>query len=50
MSDKGKVVEIPKQGSLGILAHGDIGIEAWRKVRGPVKEPQEKSANQKDKK
>lgn len=51
MSAKGKNVEIPVQGNLGILAHGDIAIEAWRKVRGEVKEPIENKENkQKDKK
>lgn len=40
MSVKNKNVEIPVQGNLGILAHGDIAIEAWRKVRGPLKEPE----------
>ncbi|MFT6500721.1 MAG: hypothetical protein ACJASQ_000830 [Crocinitomicaceae bacterium] len=31
---KNKVTyEIPKEGSLGLLAYGDKGLRAWRKVR-----------------
>ncbi len=35
--DKGadiKDIDIPKDGFLGLLAYGDIGIVAWRKARG----------------
>lgn len=38
---KKKVVDIPTSGSLGILAHGDIGLLAWRKVRGELNIPDE---------
>ena len=30
---KGLPFKIPKQGSLGLLAYGDIGLRAWRKVK-----------------
>ena len=33
MTKKEKTVEIPIEGSLGILAHGDIGLLSWRKKR-----------------
>lgn len=33
MNIKNKTVEIPVEGSLGILAYGDIGILSWRKKR-----------------
>ncbi|MPM07121.1 hypothetical protein SDC9_53427 [bioreactor metagenome] len=29
-----KYIDIPKDGFLGLLAYGDIGIVAWRKARG----------------
>lgn len=47
-----KVVDIPVGGSLGILAHGDIGIKAWRKVREAAddkKELEENKENDKNK-
>jgi len=51
MNEKGKSIDIPVQGNLGILAHGDIAIEAWRKVRGPIKYPEVKEKeNKNDKK
>lgn len=28
-----KIYEIPKEGSLGILALGSVGVKAWRKER-----------------
>lgn len=31
MANKNITVEIPVEGSLGILAYGDIGILLWRK-------------------
>lgn len=34
--------KIPKEGSLGLLAAGDKGIRAWRKVRDVNKDKQKK--------
>lgn len=31
-----KHYKIDKQGSLGLLALGDLGLKAWRKVRGKL--------------
>jgi hypothetical protein len=47
MLNKDKKIEIPVQGNLGILAHGDIAIEAWRKVRGAIKEQELKKDDKK---
>ena len=47
MLNKDKKIEIPVQGNLGILAHGDIAIEAWRKVRGTIKEQELKKDDKK---
>lgn len=33
-----KIMEIPVAGALGILAYGDLGLQAWRKVREEAKE------------
>ena len=34
MDDKNNLkVDITKEGSLGLLAIGDIGLRAWRKVK-----------------
>lgn len=33
MANKNITIEIPVEGSLGILAYGDIGILSWRKKR-----------------
>lgn len=35
-------LEIPVEGSLGLLAYGAKGIEAWRKKKQQVKSQQEK--------
>ncbi|GER60670.1 hypothetical protein [Patiriisocius marinus] len=32
----GKKVEITKDGSLGLLALGDVGLRAWREVRNKI--------------
>ena len=32
--EKLKSVQIPKDGFLGLLAYGDVGLVAWRKARG----------------
>lgn len=45
-----KVVDIPVGGSLGILAYGDIGLKAWRKVRDAANDKQELEANKKNEK
>lgn len=36
---------IPVEGSLGLLAYGDIGLRAWREVKKKSKE--EKNTNEK---
>ena len=33
MSDNKSNIDIPAAGSLGLLAYGDLGLEAWRKKR-----------------
>lgn len=33
-----KVFEISKEGSLGLLTYGDIGLREWRKVKKENKE------------
>lgn len=33
--------EITEEGSLGLLAYGDIGLRAWRKVRNEIKKDRE---------
>lgn len=35
-TDTGEVFEIPIQGSLGLLALGDIGLMAWRNKKAEV--------------
>lgn len=45
-----KVVDIPVGGSLGILAHGDIGIRAWRKVREAANDKKESEGNKENEK
>lgn len=42
-----KKYTIDKQGSLGLLALGDVGLKAWRKVRGKL-EPIEIKIEKKD--
>ncbi|WP_160289448.1 hypothetical protein [Psychroserpens mesophilus] len=32
------VFEISKEGSLGLLAYGDIGLREWRKVKKEIRE------------
>ncbi|MEA3452583.1 MAG: hypothetical protein U9Q83_11880 [Bacteroidota bacterium] len=36
--DNGEKFEVPKEGSLGLLAIGYKGIVAWRKAKGKVPE------------
>ena len=31
--------EVTAEGSLGLLALGDVGLKVWREKRGPVKPP-----------
>lgn len=31
-----KEIEIPVEGSLGLLAYGDLGLTAWREVRRKI--------------
>lgn len=38
--DKGYTV--PKEGSLGLLAIGDLGLKSWREARGELKPVKEK--------
>lgn len=40
MEDVNSAVEIAVEGSLGLLAYGDIGLRAWRNVK---KEARKKS-------
>jgi hypothetical protein len=40
-SSKGAVYQIPVKGSLGLLATGDKGLRAWRKVRDQNKNKKE---------
>lgn len=50
MANKNITVEIPVEGSLGILAYGDIGILLWRKKRTlelKKKTPKKKKENAK---
>ena len=35
---------IPKEGSLGLLALGDVGLRAWRKVKQELEDSNEKEA------
>ena len=44
MSDEKKVYNLTPEGSLGILALGDVGIEKWREVIAQ-KEKEEDSNN-----
>jgi len=47
----GDVYEIPVEGSLGLLAVGYRGVQAWRKVRNEaIRKEKEKKAEQNDKK
>lgn len=51
MKDK-KVIEMPPEGSLGVLALGDIGIKLWREAREKavkVKKNKEKDGKEADK-
>lgn len=50
IEENGKKVklEIPPSGMLGLLAYGDIGLRAWRKVRQQEKDKRlaEKTKNE----
>ena len=37
MSENKKEYKITPEGSLGLLALGDIGLKKWREVRGELK-------------
>lgn len=50
MDKENKEVPIPVSGSLGILAYGDIGLKAWRKVRDEAKSKEKKENNKKNEK
>ncbi|MFD2542379.1 hypothetical protein ACFSSB_08615 [Lacinutrix gracilariae] len=39
--------KIPKEGSLGLLAFGDIGLREWRKVKSKMNKNNENSNGQK---
>ena len=39
MKDK-KVIKMPPEGSLGVLALGDIGVKLWREARQKAKQDQ----------
>lgn len=44
-----KDIDIPKDGFLGLLAYGDLGIVAWRKARGYTIKPAEQIQEEKKK-
>jgi len=48
MSDQEKEYKITEEGSLGLLALGDVGIEKWREVR--AKSEAEREAQKDDSK
>lgn len=37
-TDEGEKFEVPPQGSLGLLALGDVGVIAWRQAREKVRQ------------
>lgn len=43
MKDK-KVIEMPPEGSLGVLALGDIGIKLWREAREKARKERKNKA------
>lgn len=52
-TDKGASFDVPPQGSLGLLALGDIGLMAWRQAREKARqaklaEIQQKRAERKE--
>lgn len=49
MEKKIKDFELKPEGSLGVLALGDIGVEMWRKVRDAAKSKDEKKDGKKKK-
>ncbi len=49
MKETDKKYEIPKGGSLGLLALGDIGLLKWREKRKEVKDKIENIRNNKRK-
>lgn len=44
---KNKKMDIPLEGSLGLLAYGDLGLKAWR---AKIKEEEKKKPVKKEKK
>ena len=50
MSDQKKAYEITPDGSLGILALGDVGIEKWRAVKAKKEAEEKKSTKDTTKK
>ena len=45
LTPDGQKLEIPKEGSLGLLAYGARGVEAWRNVRKKKLEERIKKEN-----
>lgn len=43
MSDQKKEYKITREGSLGLLALGDIGIQKWREVKAKKEAEEEKN-------
>lgn len=39
-----KVIEMPPEGSLGVLALGDVGIKLWREAREKAKKEKKNKA------
>jgi hypothetical protein len=43
LQNKNQVYEVTVEGSLGLLAYGDIGLRAWRKVKQSHKQHNDKN-------
>lgn len=43
--DNQKPYTIPKEGSLGLLALGDVGLRKWREVRDGKRDKEKSSKN-----
>ncbi|GAA4270669.1 hypothetical protein [Hyunsoonleella aestuarii] len=40
LTDEIEIYTITKKGSLGLLAYGDVGLRAWRKIRDKLGDEQ----------
>ena len=45
---KHKIIQMPPDGSLGVLALGDIGIKLWREAKEKEKKNKEKKNKEED--